>query len=401
MLFLVDQNKSFTYINLLDEVNKETFYYPYFRTDNIYSFFKNFIIALTRDLTIVLIDEDIKSSELSIDETLINQIKKIESVSFESIDSLIDKVFNSNSDIIIYTSGTTGQPKKVVHKLSSLARSVRNGDSYNNQVWGFAYNPTHMAGTQVFLQALRNKNTLINIFKLTRKEIYDSIENFQISHISATPTFYRLLLPFESEFSSVIRITFGGEKSDVKLHQTIASIFPNAKINNIYASTEAGTIFATKGEYFYIPDYIKEKVIIKDNEILLHMSLLGKADNIKLDEDFYHTGDLIEWFNNDKTLFKFKGRKNELINIGGYKVNPNEVEEALSTIPQINQSVVYGKSNSVLGTILCADIVLNNQITEDELRMELSKILQNYKIPRRFKFVEKLELTRTGKTKRL
>ncbi|MDD2493586.1 MAG: fatty acid--CoA ligase family protein [Tissierellia bacterium] len=401
MLFLVDQNKSYTYNNLLDDVNKETFYYPYFRTYNIYSFFKNFIIALTRNLPIVLIDEDIKSSQLSIDETLINQTKEISSASFESIYSLIDNVFNSNSDIIIYTSGTTGQPKKVVHKLSSLARSVRNGDRYNNQVWGFAYNPTHMAGTQVFLQAFRNKNTLINIFKLSRKDIYDAIKNYQITHISATSTYYRLLLPFENKFPSITRVTFGGEKSDVKLHQTIASIFPNAKINNIYASTEAGTIFASKGEYFYIPNNIKEKVKIKDDEILLHKSLLGKTDNIKVDEDFYHTGDLIEWLDEEKYLFKFNGRKNELINVGGYKVNPSEVEDALSTIPQIKQSVVYGKSNSVLGTILCADIVLINPIPENEIRMELNKMLQNYKIPRRFKFVEKLELTRTGKAKRL
>jgi acyl-coenzyme A synthetase/AMP-(fatty) acid ligase len=401
MIFLIDQNKPYYYDNLLEEVNNETLYYPYYRTDNIYSFFKNFLIALTRNLPIVLIDEDIKSSELSIDEKLINQPEKILSVSFKSLNSLIDNVFNSNSDIIMYTSGTTGQPKKVVHKILSLARNVRYSEKYNNQIWGFAYNPTHMAGTQVFLQAFRNKNTLINIFKLSRKEIYNAIEKYQITHISATTTYYRLLLPFENNFPSITRITFGGEKSEVKLHQTIASIFPNAKINNIYASTEAGTIFATKGEYFYIPDYIKGKVKIKDDEVLLHKTLLGKSDNIKLDEDFYHTGDLIEWYDDEKYLFKFKGRKNELINVGGYKVNPSEVEDALSTIPQIKQSVVYGKSNSVLGTILCADIVLINHIAENEIRMELSKILQNYKIPRRFKFVEKLELTRTGKTKRL
>ncbi len=401
MKFLVNQNKTYSYDNLLIEINKETYYYPYYKTDDIYSFFKNLLIALTRDLPIVLIDEDISSTELDIDNNLINQHKEIEYISFDNVNSLIEKVFRSDSDIIIYTSGTTGQPKKVVHKMSSLARNVRFGERYNNQVWGYAYNPTHMAGTQVFLQALRNKNTLINIFKLTRKEVYDVISNYSITHISATPTFYRMLLPFEGEHLSVIRVTFGGEKSDEKLYRAVSDIFPNAKINNVYASTEAGTLFAAKGEFFYIPNFIKDKIVIKNDEILLHRSLLGSAENIQLDGDFYHTGDLIEWSQDDHHLFKFKGRKNELINVGGYKVNPNEVEEALLTISQITQVVVYGKPNSVLGTILCADIVTNNTISENEIRVELTKLLQNYKIPRRFKFVKKLELTRTGKTKRL
>ena len=77
----------------------------------------------------------------------------------------------------MFTSGTTGQPKKVVHSIQTLTRSVRRGEKYNNQIWAYAYNPTHMAGLQVFFQAFENLNTLINVFNRTRSEIFNLIKN--------------------------------------------------------------------------------------------------------------------------------------------------------------------------------------------------------------------------------
>ena len=118
----------------------------------------------------------------------------------------------------------------------TLTRSVRTGDKYKNQVWAYAYNPTHMAGLQVFFQAFENQNTLINVFNQSREYVYQQIKAMNITHMSATPTFYRLLLPFEDAYDSVIRVTLGGEKSDQHLYDSIKKIFPNAKINNVYAS---------------------------------------------------------------------------------------------------------------------------------------------------------------------
>lgn len=105
----------------------------------------------------------------------------------------------------------------------------------------------------------------------------------------------------------------------------------------------------------------------------------------------------------EKGLFRFKSRKNELINVGGYKVNPEETENALLAIVGISQALVYGKANSVLGNILCADIKIEagSSLTELEIRNQLKSNLQDFKIPRRIKFVESFALTRTGKMKRL
>ena len=117
---------------------------------------------------------------------------------------------------------------------------------------------------------------------------------------------------------------------------------------------------------------------------------------------YYHTGDIIEWINQEERLFKFKSRKNELINVGGYKVNPGEDENVILRMNGIQQALVYGKTNSVLGNILCAEIKIepNVNLTELEIRQYLSGMLQDFKIPRKIKFVESFSMTRSGKLKR-
>ena len=401
-IFLLNNSQSFSYDDLLEIVCQND-YIPLLKTHDLFDYFANFIKALINNQSLILLDSDLNPSELcGIDKSSINRVQKLQVNSYSSIEDVITAVHNSTSEITIFTSGTTGQPKQVVHTVQSLTRSVRSGEKYVGQIWGYAYNPTHMAGLQVFFQAFENKNTLVNIFNCSRSEVYRQIDKYSITHISATPTFYRLLLPYEKAYPSVQRVTLGGEKSDTHLYDAIHLIFPSAKINNVYASTEAGSLFAAKGDCFQIPSSIRDKFKVVDDELLIHRSLLGRSDSFQLDGDFYHSGDLIEWVERSEGLFRFKSRKNELINVGGYKVNPSEVEAAINSIDGVRQSLVYGKPNSVLGNILCAEVQLekDKMLTELDIRRWLKDTLQDFKIPRKFKFVDSFTLTRTGKLKR-
>mgnify|MGYP000743737205 CR=1 FL=1 len=401
-VFLLNDQQSYSYDFLLKTVCQDD-YIPFLKTHDLFGYFANLIKALSNNQPLVLLDSDLNPSELyGIDVSSINRIQQLKSQSYTCIDDVITAIFASTSEITIFTSGTTGQPKKVIHTVQSLTRSVRSGIKYLGQIWGYAYNPTHMAGLQVFFQAFANKNMLVNIFRHSRNEVYQQIEEHSITHISATPTFYRLLLPYEKSYPSVQRVTLGGEKSDDYLYKMIHLIFPFAKINNVYASTEAGSLFAAKGDCFQIPLAIRDKFKVVDDELLIHRSLLGRSDSFHLDGDFYHSGDLIEWVNRAEGTFKFRSRKNELINVGGYKVNPGEVESAINSINGVRQSLVYGKPNSVLGNILCAEVQLGNDVilTELDIRRLLKDELQDFKIPRKIKFVDSFTLTRTGKLKR-
>ncbi|MGQ9847774.1 MAG: ANL family adenylate-forming protein, partial [Bacteroidales bacterium] len=369
--------------------------------------FKHIILSLLIDEEIILLDSDFTESELIKLTGHSNYDKFVKSVDKSLVSIITDKntlirklsIPKENWKITLFTSGTTGIPKKVSHNLKSITRFVKISEHNKKSIWGFAYNPTHMAGIQVFFQALTNGNTIIRLFGLNTKLIYDEIRNNNITHISATPTFYRLLLPCNESFPSVERITFGGEKFNEKTMIQLRAIFPNAKITNVYASTEAGTLFASENDIFTIKSDFEHLIRVENGELLIHNSLMGDSD-IKI-EEWYKTGDLIEIISTKPLKFRFISRKSDIINVGGYKVNPLEVEEVILTLPGVKHAHVYSKSNSVLGNVICCDLVCDNkELNELSIRKYLQSKIQEFKIPRIFRFVDELSITRSGKIKR-
>ena len=403
MFFIDEDNKVFlTYDSLIDRIKFDNYYYKFLITDNFSEIFVNIIKTLILNEDLYLIDSDIvKTTNSFINKNDIN--KKIKTAfNFQNIDfpSLTNSIINSQSKIILFTSGTTGNPKPIKHSIEGILKGIVISDNHINDIWGFAYNPVHIAGIQVFFQAFLNKNTIVNLFNKQREYITTQILKYKITHISATPTFYKLLMPFDITFDSVERITCGGEQLNNFLINELKKAFPKAKINNIYASTEAGTLLISKGEYFEIPESLKEFIRINNNKLEIHKKKLGESENFKFINDWYCTEDVVEIINDNPLQFKIIGRESEEIKIGGNRVNLTEVENILNSHPSIIACKVYPKKNSLTGYILCADIVTKNKINENEIIEFLSDKLQTYKIPRIFKYVEKIELTRTGKIKR-
>ena len=194
MIFLYD-DRVYTYDDLLNAISGSNTYYPMYRTTELFSYFVNLVKALAAGLPLTLLDSDINASEIDgVSEDDINKETFFDAKVFCGMDDIVAALQKSQSSITIFTSGTTGQPKKIVHRIATLTRAVRIGEKYSGQVWAYAYNPTHMAGLQVFFQAFENQNTLVNVFGKSREMVYHLIDEKQITHISATPTFYRLLL---------------------------------------------------------------------------------------------------------------------------------------------------------------------------------------------------------------
>ncbi len=403
----IEHGGHITWDFLINDITNSFTYNPYCKSDSYYHVFKHIISSLIIGKEIILLDSDFTDSEL-VNLTGFSEYEEftqlIDKASFQFLRDkveLIEKLRNISDDwkVTLYTSGTTGIPKKVTHNFNSITRFVKISERNTNSIWGFAYNPTHMAGIQVFFQALLNGNAIVRLFGLSANEIHREINENFITHISATPTFYRLLLPCQETFPSVERITSGGEKFNEKTILQLKDIFPNAKITNVYASTEAGTLFASENDVFSIrPDY-EHLIRVHDGELLIHSSLMGSSDiNIK---EWYNTGDLIEIIHEKPLKFRFISRKSDMINVGGYKVNPLEVEETILTLTGIQNVRVYSKSNSVLGNIICCEVVCDNeQISESSIRTFLQSKIQEFKIPRIIRFVDKLSTTRTGKIKR-
>lgn len=330
--------------------------------------------------------------------TIILIIKNLISKKISNYTELISNIKETNSAIRLTTSGTTGEPKIVNHTFESITTNIKISNNRKNDVWGFAYNPTKMAGYQVLFQALLNENTLVNLFKCDYKEITNRIVKYKITHISATPTFYKLLTSEEVLYPLVTQISFGGEGSDLNTQIKIKSKFPNAKVKNIYASTEVSSLFATNGDLFKIPLKYKNLVRIDSGKLLVHKNLVGKSESIVLNEDWYDTGDLIEAIDCD--TFKIIGRTDSLINVGGYKINLNFVESKISTLDYVNICKVYYKSNSLLGNIIICDLVLKSDIKIFDIKKDMKNILNEYEIPTKINIVTEIEINENGKIAR-
>lgn len=405
-LFFADKSKGQiqNWKDLTEDINHVKVYNKYCFESDFYLIFQQIIVSILLDEEIILLDSDFTEIEL---ENLIGNSNIKDKISINIPFNIKDKeelinrikLVSDSWKITLFTSGTTGLPKKISHSFGSITRFVKKRKESSLNYWGFAYNPTHMAGIQVFFQALINGDSIIRLFGLSKEQILDSIKEFSITHISATPTFYRLLLPIYEKYESVVRLTSGGEKFDEKSIELLNYAFPNAKITNVYASTEAGTLLASIGNEFTIKTQFEKLIKIEDNELLIHKSLMGLSDSIK--DDWYKTGDLVEVLSDSPITFIFLSRKNEMINVGGYKVNPLEVEEAIRDIDGVFDVRVFAKKNSVLGNIVSCEIVLfNKELTESIIRLQLRRKLQEFKIPRMIRFVDSLSTTRTGKIKR-
>lgn len=402
-MFYADLHQLCSYTSLINRINSTDKVISNIYRYTILDFYVNLLSGLAAGVDMVLLDNDFSFEEIE----MLTGSAYNEKIAFTlnpnlvDLDDLLTRIMCSSSKLTMFTSGTTGVPKMIEHSVETLTRNIKSENRFSDNVWGFAYNPTHMAGIQVFFQAFLNKNTLVNIFGLSKQDIFKSIEKFSITHISATPTFFRLLVPSDSAFYTVKQLTFGGEKSEKAFHQKVLEIFPNAKIRNVYALTEAGALFASKDDGFVIPEGINEKIKIEEGELYIHKSLLGVSNTFSNDMVWYATGDLVEFLDDEKITFRILSRRSEIINVGGYKINPNEVESALRGMEGIRESRVYGIPNSVLGNVLCADVVtFDKSLSESDIKKFLGSCLQRFKVPRKIFFKQEIKLSRTGKIDR-
>ena len=227
-LFYIDDldNKKISYKRFFSDLSGISEISVLCKKNSIYEYFLYISASLISQTPIVLLDSDLSESEikelcgnggfLQKNNVTIPEIK-----SFEEFLSLV-KAGASSWTCTLFTSGTTGTPKRISHSLKSLARQAKISPKHSDDVWGFAYNPTHIAGLQVFFQALFNTNTIVRLFGLPAKTLIETIQKEAITHISATPTFFRMLPAPDRPIQSVRAITSGGEKFDARAMEKLS-----------------------------------------------------------------------------------------------------------------------------------------------------------------------------------
>lgn len=324
----------------------------------------------------------------------------------------------AQSPLLIRTTGTTGQPKAARHDWNVLARTAASTTPRPDQRWLLAYGPHQFAGIQVLQHVLASHATLVAPFPRQPRDGLRALLEHGVTCVSATPTYWRFLLAEARsaavDLPSLEQITLGGEPTPDDLLAELRRIFPEARISHVYASTEHGSIASvTDGRAGFPvdslagPDHPDGHLRILDGELWVRAraAMLGYADQGGAEnaaDGWRPTGDLVE-INGDRVLFR--GRAADIINVGGVKVSPLQVEERIAALDSVALARVFGRANRLTGAIVAVDVVPEggpDRADLDAIRQEIKEAVAGLPRawhPRSVRFVEAIA-TRGDKTVR-
>jgi len=301
---------------------------------------------------------------------------------------------------VLYTSGTTGKPKPVSQTLYSLIRHRTGKSRYiATQRWGLTYEPYRMGGLQVLLNSLLSNTTLVaTSASLTPIEKLQIFSRYDVNAISGTPSMFREFLR-SPEFANLKldQITLGGEIADQAILNLLSKTFPTARITHIYASSELGQCFSVSDGLAGFPISFLNNLELSINFSIEDDELVATYQDGDGVSHKHFTGDLVRI---DMGRVYFQGRKNNVINVGGLKVQPEEIESLLMALPSISGALVYPVSSSQLGQLLAAKIALAEPENLDTIRLHLRANLPKHKIPFKIEIVDSISIEKSGKVKR-
>ncbi|HTX41104.1 MAG TPA: fatty acid--CoA ligase family protein [Acidobacteriaceae bacterium] len=321
---------------------------------------------------------------------------------------------------VLLTSGTTGAPKLVAHTLASLTAGFRRRSSSSRPiVWSTFYDIRRYGGLQILLRALLTGASLV--LPGAEEPTADFLEragSMAVTHISGTPSHWRraLMSPAIHQLKPEY-VRLSGEAPDQTVLNSLRETFPTARIVHAFASTEAGLAFEVDdGTAGFPPDAMMSVpgVEISIHEGALRIRSAGNArrylgenaPKLKDDEGWVNTGDLLEIH---EGRYFFRGRRDGVINVGGLKVHPEEVEAVVSRHPEVQMCVVRAKKSRITGALVAADVVLRAShaggrrdlaAIQDDILQLCRERLAAHKVPTAINIVPALELSESGKVLR-
>ena len=310
---------------------------------------------------------------------------------------------------VMFTSGTTGAPKMVAHSFAGLTGAIK--PVRDAAVWGTFYDIRRYGGLQILLRALLGGASLV--LSEPGEAVADFLNRLDrngVTHLTGTPSHWRraLMSPaIDAIAPSYVRLS--GEIADQAVLDSLKTQFPAAAIGHAYASTEAGVGFeVTDGLEGFPASFVggagPVDMKVVDGSLLIRSArtasdYVGGGDALK-DDGFVDTGDIVELRDN---RYYFAGRRGGIINVGGLKIHPEEVEAVINRHPAVRLSRVSGRRNPITGSIVVADVVLasnDNVSFREEILALCREHLPAFKVPALLRFVPTLELTAGGKLAR-
>lgn len=318
----------------------------------------------------------------------------------------------AHAGLILFSSGSTGKPKAMIHNLDNLI------DTYKDKrgkrlVFLIFLMFDHIGGLNTLLNCLSMNVAMV--FPETREpdHVAHLIEKYKVNILPASPTFLNLMLIGESpthyNLTSLRMITYGTEPMPESLLVKLKDAFPRVKFLQTFGTSETGisttSSYSSTSTFLKIDDPNTEYKII-NGELWLRsktqiMGYLNSSMERFTDDGWFKTGDMVE---EKDGYIKIIGRNSDMINVGGEKVLPSEVESVLFQMPHVNDCVVYGENNPITGQMVVAKVLYDEDIKLSELKklvVEFCKEkLTRYKIPAKVIKMSESEFTERFKKKR-
>jgi acyl-coenzyme A synthetase/AMP-(fatty) acid ligase len=317
---------------------------------------------------------------------------------------------------ILFTSGTMGLPKMALHRLGTLAGAIPPRGTGRGGVWSTFYDIRRYGGLQILLRALVGGGSMVlSEANEAATEFLTRLRAAGVTFISGTPTHWRCaLLSPQAAAIAPADVRLSGEVADQNILDKLRATYPNARICHAFASTEAGVAFEVDDGLAGFPiawvDQVRNGVELLISEGTLRIRSQRTADRylgahtapLKRADGFVDTKDIVE---RRGDRYYFRGRRDGVINVGGLKVHPEEVEEVVNRDPRVAASLVKAKRSPIIGEIVVVDVVLaataagvvSHQVLEADIQGSCRRALPWYKVPAMVRVVSSLAVGGSGK----
>jgi acyl-coenzyme A synthetase/AMP-(fatty) acid ligase len=300
--------------------------------------------------------------------------------------------------LVFFTSGSTGEPKAALHDLVPLLEKFKVRRHSKRTVAFLLFD--HIGGINTLLYVLSNGGCIITLEDRSPEATCAAIEEHRAQILPTSPTFLNLLLLSGAheghDLSSLELVTYGTEVMPESTLRRVHALFPDVRLLQTYGLTETGILRSKSrssdslwvrvgGEGF------ETRVVDGLLEIRAESAMLGylNAESPFTEDGWLRTGDVVEV---DGEYIRFLGRDSDVINVGGEKVYPSEVEGVLQSLAGVIDVTVSGEPNPLTGQMVTARVHLFTGESLGEFRKRLHahcrERLPRFKVPQKVVLVD-------------
>lgn len=280
--------------------------------------------------------------------------------------------------LVLFSSGSTGKPKAIVHDLGKLLNKFRKPRNRWRTINFLLFD--HIGGFNTLFYTLANLGCIVVPADRSVARVCEVIEEHRVELLPTSPSFLNLFLLADAhrqfDLSSIKLITYGTEVMPERTLRLANAAFPNARFQQTYGLTELGilrsksksnqSLMVRVGGEDYETKVVEGRLFVRARSSMLgYLNAPSPFDA----EGWFDTGDAVI---QEGEYYRILGRESDIINVGGQKVYPAEVEQVITELPEIIDAAVSGEPNLLLGQIVVARVQVEELVPARELKKRIS-----------------------------